>query len=72
MTVWGENKLPLGRNTIGFVLGEHLDHLMKKKMMEEKKGASMPNLFSLSFSFFLSFDGCISFPTYVLVSFLRV
>ena len=40
--------------------------------MEEKKGASMPNLFShfpFQFSFF---DGFIYFSPYVLVSFLRV
>ena len=41
-------------------------------MMEAKKGAVMPNLFSLFFLVFLSFDSCISSSIYVLVNFLRV
>ena len=52
---------------------EEEEHLRKKKMMEEKKGASMPNLFSLfPFPFFFLLMVVFPFPLMFLVSFLRV
>ena len=77
---WGENKLPLGGNTLGFVLGELLGFVLGRvRTLKEKEDNGGEEgrfnakfVFSLSFYVFLSFDGSIYFFTYVLVSFLRV
>ena len=76
----GKNKLPSGGNTLGFVLGELLGFVLgRERTLEEEednggeKGSfNSKFVFSLSFFVFLSFNGCIYFSTYVLVSFLRV
>ena len=75
----GSDKLPLGGNTLEFVLGELLGFVFGRgrTLEEEDNGGEEESfnakfVFSLSFSVFLSFDGCIYFSTYVLVSFLRV
>ena len=76
----GENKLPLGGNTLGFVFGELLGFFLRKgRALEEEEdnggeegSFNAKFVFSHSFSVFLSFDGYIYFSTYVLVSFLRV
>ena len=77
---WGENKLPLGGNTLRFVLGELLGFFLGRvKTLEEEednggeeKSFNAKFVFSISFSIFLSFHGCIYFSTYVLVSFLTI
>ena len=76
----GENKLPLGGNALGCVLGELLGFVLGRgRTLEEEEdnggeegSFNAKFVFSLSFSIFLSFDGCIYFSTYVLVTFLRV
>ena len=75
----GENKLPLGGNTLGFVLGELLGFVLGRgRTLEEEednegeeRSFNPKFVFSLSFSIFLSFASCIYFSTYVLVIFLR-
>ena len=75
-----ENKLLLGGNTyglfferfLGFVLGRGRTLEEEEDNGGEKESFNAKFVFSLSFSVFLSFDGCIYFSTYVLVSFLRV
>ena len=67
-----ENKLPLGGNTLGFVLGRGKTLEEEEDNGGEEWRFNVKFVFSLSFSVFLSFDGCIYFSTYVLVSFLRV
>ena len=75
-----ENKLPLGGNTLGFVLGELLGFVLGRgKTLEEEednggeeRSFNAKFVFSLSFSVFLSFDGYIYFSVFVLVIFLRV
>ena len=77
---FGENKLHFGGNTLGFVLRELLEFALGKgRTLEEEdddggEEGSLNAKFVLSLPLFvfLSFDGCISFSTYVLVSFLRV
>ena len=77
-TFWGENKLPLGGKTLGFVLGELLGFVLGRgKTLEEEEDNGEEEgsfnakfVFYLSFSDFLSFGGYIYFSTYVLVSFL--
>ena len=77
MGVLWENKLPLGGNTLGFVLGELLGFVLgKRRILEEEEdnggeegSFNAKFVFSLSFSIFLS---CIYFSTYVVVSFLSV
>ena len=69
-----ENKLPLGGNTLGLVLGEisRVRSWKRKTLEEEQEGSfNAKFVFSLPFSSFLSFDGCIYFSPYVLVSFFR-
>ena len=68
----GKNKLPLGGNTLGFVLGRGITLEEEEDNGGEEGGFNAKFVFSLSFSVFLSFDGCIYFSTYVLVSFLTV
>ena len=76
----GGNKLPLGGNTLGFVLVELLGFVLGSgRTLEEEednggeeRSFNTKFVFSLTFFVFLSFDGCIYFSTYVLVSFLRV
>ena len=76
----GDNKLPLGGNSLGFVLRELLAFVLGKgRTLEEEEdnggeevSFNATFVFSISFSVLLSFDGCIYFSTYVLVSFLRV
>ena len=76
----GDNKLLFGGNTLGFVFGVLIGFVLGRGRTleeEEDKGGEEGSfntkfVFSLSFSVFLSFDGCIYFSTYVLVSFLRV
>ena len=80
MAFLGKNKLPLGGKPLGFVLGEILAFVVGRGRTlkeEEDNGGEEGSfnakfVFSLSFYVFLSFDGCIYFSTYVLVSFLRV
>ena len=75
-----ENKLLLGGNTEGLFLERFLGFVLERgRTLEEEednggeKGSFKAKfVFSLSFSVFLSFDGCIYFSPYVLVSFLRV
>ena len=70
----------MGGNTLGFVLREILGFVLGKgRTLEEEEvdggeegSFNAKFVFSLSFYAFISFDGCISFSTYVLVSFLRV
>ena len=72
-----KNNLPLGGNILGFVLGELLGFVLRRgRTLEEEEdnggeeGSFNANfVLSFSFSVFLSFDGCIYFSTYVLVSF---
>ena len=54
-----ENKLPLGGNTLGLVLGEISRFVLGKgRTLEEEEGSfNSKFVFSLSFSVFLSFDG---------------
>ena len=68
----GENKLPLGGNTLGFALGRGRTLEEEEDNGGEEGSFNAKFLFSLSFSIFLSFDGCIYFSTYVLVNFLTV
>ena len=59
--------------TVGlFVLGRGRTLEEEEDNGGEKDSFNAKFVFSLSFSVFLSFDGCIYFSTYVLVSFLRV
>ena len=77
---FGENKLPLGGNTLGFVLGKLLGFVLRRgrELEEEEDDGGEEGSFnakfvlSLPFFVFLSFDSRISFSIYVLVSFLRV
>ena len=70
----------MGGNTLGFVFGELLRFVLgKERTLEEKEdnggeegSFNAKFVISLSFSVFLSFDGCIYVFTYVLVSFLKV
>ena len=75
MNFWaflGENKLPVGGNTLGFVLGKGRTLEEEEDNGGEEGSFNVKFVFSLSFFVFLSFDGCIYISTYVLVSFLRV
>ena len=74
-----EIKLPLSGNTLRFVLGELLGFVLGRGRTFEKEednggevSCKAQFVFSLSLSVFLSFDGCIYFSTYVLVSFIGV
>ena len=62
---WGENKLPFGGNTLGFVLGRGKTLEEEEDNGGEEGSFNAKFVFSLSFSIFLSFDGCIYFSTYV-------
>ena len=70
---WGENKLPLSGNILGFVVGELLGFVLERgrTLEEEEDNGGEEGSFnakfvcSFSFSVFLSFDGCIYFFTYV-------
>ena len=57
---------------LGFVLSRGRTLKEEEDNGGEKGSFNAKFVFSLSFSIFLSFEGCIYFSTYVLVSFLRV
>ena len=57
---------------LGFVLGRGRTLEEEENNGEEEESFNAKFVFSLSFSGFLSFDGCIYFSTHVLISFLRV
>ena len=57
---------------LGFVLGRGRTLEEEEDNGGEEGSFNANFVFSLSFSGFLSFDGCIYFSPYVLVSFLRV
>ena len=57
---------------LGFVLGRGRTPKEEEDNGGEEGSLNAKFVFSLSFSLFLSFDGCIYLSTYVLVSFLRV
>ena len=70
----------MGGNTLKFVLGKLLGFVLRRgRTVEEEEddggeegSFNAKFVFSLAFFVFLSFDGCNSFSTYVLVSFRRV
>ena len=57
---------------LGFILGRGRKLEEEEDNGGEERSFNAKFVFSLSLSVFLSFDGCIYFSTYVLVSFLRV
>ena len=57
---------------LGFVLGKGRTLEEEEDNGGEKGSLNAKFVFPLSFSGFLSFDGCIYFSPYVLVSFLRI
>ena len=57
---------------LGFFLGRGRTLEEEEDNGGEEESFNDKFVFSLSFSGFLSFDGCIYFSPYVLISFLRV
>ena len=57
---------------LGFVLGRGRTLKEEEDNGREEGSFNAKFVFSLSFSIFLSFNGCIYFSTHVLVNFLRV